>query len=110
MKPERDAPMNVIDYFAISWRFHDCEAVGAHLLPHYRLRGENMLSTAVAKLNDGVTVHWGVEDISLVVERNVRQPVISMANVYTSHEEEMRGQNLSLSEDVYWEIGYFSNK
>lgn len=44
--------------------FMTIQVVGAHLLPHYRLRCENMLSTAIAKLSDGVTVYWG----SFIVE------------------------------------------
>lgn len=93
MKPERGAPMNVIDYFAIV-TLSRLQAVGAHLLPHYRLRGENMLSTAVAKLNDGVTVHWGVEDISLVVEKRSMACHLN-GYVYVSHKENRRGQNIS---------------
>lgn len=43
-----------------NWVFRNRDAfttTRAHLLPHYRLRGENMLSTTVAKYNDGVTAH-----------------------------------------------------
>jgi len=58
---------NVIEYFAIVTLSRP-RARARTLREHYRLCGENMLSTAVAKCNDGITVQPGVEDVSLVAE------------------------------------------
>lgn len=64
-----------------NWVFRNRDAfttTRTHLLPHYRLRGENMLSSAVAKYNDGVTARWGVEDISPDAE-TIQWPITVMA-------------------------------
>lgn len=94
-----------------NWVFRNRDAfttTRAHLLPHYRLRGENMLSTAVAKYNDGVTAHWGVEDISPVVE-TIQWPITVMAT-FILQREEARIKYLLLSVDVrtaFELAGYF---
>lgn len=72
-----------------NWVFRNRDAfttTRAHLLPHYRLRGENILSTTVAKYNDGVTAHWGVEDISPVAE-TIQWPITVMATFISQREE-----------------------